>query len=84
VYTTEPAGGSNPNSLSTTAIKSVTSGQLEWFEAYLDISDLIARRDAGFPDMMMVSIQPSTMGGNFDLMGVQAYYLIWAAGGHVD
>jgi hypothetical protein len=84
IYTSEPASGSNPNSQSDTVSKAVTLGTLEWFQIYLDISNLIARRDTNFPDMMMISIQPSTMGGSFDLMGVQAYYLIWSPGGHAD
>lgn len=84
IYTTEPALGSNPNSKSTTTTKSVTSGTLEWFETNLDISDLIPRRDSNYPDLLMISIQPSTMSGTFDLIGVQAYYLTWCSGGHSD
>ena len=84
IYTSDPGPGTNPNSQSTTVTKAVTSGTLEFFEAYLDISDLIARRNNDFPDTMMISIQPSTMGGNFDLIGVQFYYLIWSPGGHSD
>ncbi len=84
IYTSEPAGGSNLNSKSGTIIKSVISGTVEWFELFLDISDLIARRDTDFPDIFYVSIQPSVLSGTFDLMGVQAYYLIWCTGGHAD
>ena len=84
IYTTEPAGGSNPNTKSDTVAKAVTANTLEWFEAYLDISDLVPRRSANFPDVMIISIQPSTITGNYSLLGVQAYYLIWGSGGHAD
>lgn len=84
LYVSEPGSGTNPNSKTTTVSKAVTVGILEWFEVYLDISGIIARRDTEFPDLMMVSIQPSTMGGAFDIMGVQAYYLVWGVGGHAD
>jgi hypothetical protein len=84
IYTTEPAGGSNPNSKSDTVSKAVTANTLEWFQIYLDVSDLVPRRDTDFPDVMIISIQPSTITGNYSLLGVQAYYLIWGTGGHAD
>ena len=84
VYITEPGAGSNPNSQSLTVTKSVTAGQLEWFQAYLDISNLIARRATDYPDTLCITIQPTTMGGNFALVGSQVYYLVCEAGGHAD
>jgi hypothetical protein len=84
MYVTEPAGGSNPNTKNTTASKLCTVNGLSWFSAELDISDFISRRDVGYPDGMMLTIQPSTMSGTFSLAKVQAYHLDWCSGGHAD
>ena len=84
VYLADPGAGTNPNSQSTTITKTVTAGQLTWFDVYLDIADLIPRRDTNYPDVMMISMQPTTIVGNLALIGVQAYYLVWCSGGHAD
>jgi hypothetical protein len=84
IYTTEPGGGSNPSTQSTTVSKAVTLNQQEWFEVTLDVSEFIARRDVDFPDFMVISLQPTTLSGTFSIMDIQAYYFIWGIGGHAD
>lgn len=84
VYFSEPGASSNPSTQSDTVSKAIILNRQEWFEIYLDISTFIARRDTEFPDFLTISIQPSTLSGTFSLMDLQAYYLVWGIGGHVD
>jgi hypothetical protein len=84
MYTTEPVGGSNPNSDSVTVAKAVTLNTLEWFEAELDIADFLARRTDDFPDGAMITVQPTTMTGTFSGAFIQTYHLDWCVGGHAD
>jgi len=53
------------------------------FQALLDVSEMIARRDGDFGDELWLSIQPTTLPGNFSLASSQALYTKWSTGGHI-
>ena len=56
---------------------------MEMFEALLPIPDMLSRRDGAFGDELWISIQPSTLSGNFSLTSSQTIYTKWCEGGHV-
>jgi hypothetical protein len=80
LYTSEPSA----TGLVQTVVvnKTVTSATNEIFLAELDLSDAIARRINGFGDQLWVSIQPTTLPGNFDITSLNVSYLKWCEGGH--
>lgn len=53
------------------------------FEASLDISKMVARRDVGFGDQLWVSIQPTILPNSFTLGSNQITYTKWSEGGHI-
>jgi hypothetical protein len=78
---TEPASITASNS--TTTSKAATEDEIAIFEAELDISEMISRRNGGFGDEIWISIQPTTLPGNFSLAGSQVTYTKWCEGGHI-
>ena len=71
------------NSDSIVISKAVTLNQLAVFNASLDISEMIARRDGAFGDQIWISIQPTTLPANFTLGPSQVTYTKWNEGGHI-
>lgn len=71
------------NSKSLVVSKSVTVNQLSIFEASLDISEMVSRREGGYGDEIWISIQPTTLPANFSLAGSQVRYFKWCEGGHI-
>ena len=71
------------NSSSIVITKAVTVDTVVSFEASLDISDMISRRDGGFGDELWISIQPTILSGNFTLGSSQTTYTKWCEGGHI-
>lgn len=79
--TSEP--GAITNSRSIIVSKAITLNLISTFEALLDVSEMISRRDGDFGDELWVSIQPSTLSGQFSLTNSQALYTKWSQGGHI-
>ena len=71
------------NSGSTTVSKAATVDQLSIFTIDLDVSEMISRRDSAYGDELWISIQPTTLPGNFSLSGSQITYTKWSEGGHI-
>jgi hypothetical protein len=80
-YTSDP--GALQGLVTVVVSKPVTSGVVEEFEASLDITKMISRREVGQGDKLMISIQVSTLSGNFSISSSQATYVKWCEGGHV-
>ncbi len=80
LYTSEPAA--TGESFSTTVTKTISSGILEQFSAQLDVSEAIPKRQGSFGDQIWLSLQPSTLPGNFSLAQIGSVYYIHLAGGH--
>ncbi len=81
LYTSEP--GQVNNYHETTVSRAVTLNINEVFEALLDVSDMIARRENSFGDELWISIQITTLIGTFSITTGTADYTMWCAGGHV-
>lgn len=81
LYTTEPGQVNNYNSL--TVSRAVILNLNEVFQADLDISDMIARRDGSFGDELWISIQMTTLTGTFSITTGTADYTKWCEGGHI-
>jgi hypothetical protein len=81
VFTTNP--GLSPGLIVATVQKAVTLNTDAFFELDLDISNVISRRENGFGDKIWISLQPTTMSGNFSLSGSQITYTRWCKGGHI-
>jgi len=76
--------GAIANSSSITVAKALTLNTVSIIEALIDVSQMVAVRDAAFGDQIWISIQPSTMTGQFSLSGAsQATYTAWSDGGHI-
>lgn len=71
------------NSDSLTVSRAVTTGINEIFQANLDISELIGRRDGGFGDELWISVQITTLSGTFSIATGTADYTKWCEGGHI-
>ncbi len=80
-YTTEPSLGDNINTY--TVSKSVTAGNVEMLDVYMDVSSLVSRRENHFGDQFFISLQATTMSGTIDLVGSQILYIKWCDGGHI-
>jgi len=63
------------------------NNKFHWFEFYLDISDMLPRRVANFPDVFFVNIERDgsndTLDGDVVIPEILAYYLKWNNGGHI-
>ena len=59
----------------------------KWYSTALDISNMISRRDGGFPDTIWFSISRDGIGddygGEIDIINISANYTKWCEGGHV-
>jgi len=75
--------GVSPNSGSVIISKAVTVDKVSIFEANLDISNMLSRRDGAFGDELWISITPTTLPDNFTLAGSQITYTKWCEGGHI-
>jgi len=84
-----PAASPNEQSLTIIEAAPVSADTVQWYQAELDISGVIPRRDGGFPDTIWVSLQRSggiagdTHGGDVSLVSLTSAYLTWCVGGHV-
>ena len=81
LYTTEP--GQVNNYHETTVSRAVLLNTNEVFQADIDISDMIARRESGFGDELWISVQITTISGTFSIAGGTSDYTKWCEGGHV-
>lgn len=81
LYTTEPTS-SGLEKTTTTTSRTVTAGISEMFQIQIDVSDFIARRTDELGDQLWLSIQPSTLPGNFDITNISSSYYVWGEGGH--
>ena len=75
--------GAIDNSRVTIVSKELTLNTVSIIEVLLDVSEMVAKREAGFGDQIWISIQPSTMSGSFSLGPSQATYTKWNNGGHI-
>jgi hypothetical protein len=66
-----------------TVTKTVAVGVNEVFEIDLDIKEMLSRRESAYGDELWISIQPTTLPGNFSLSNSQATYTKWCEGGHI-
>lgn len=80
-YTSSP--GALPGEVSTIISRAIISDVMEMFEAELDVSEMISRREGGFGDELWISLQPTTLTGTFALTSSQVLYTKWCEGGHV-
>jgi hypothetical protein len=80
LYTSEPAATGLVQTVVVNA--TVTAGINEIFLAELDVSEAIARRKNGFGDQIWISMQPTTLPGNFDITTLGVSYFQWCNGGH--
>ena len=71
------------NSGSVIISKAVTADQAAVFEADIDVSEMVSRRDGAFGDELWISIQPTTLPANFTMGGSQITYVKWCEGGHI-
>lgn len=62
----------------------VSNGQMAWFSASLDISSLISRRSAGYPDTLWITIEQADAGAE-DCAGfvLNPEYTKWCEGVHI-
>ena len=81
LYTTEPAASGNAFTVLTVA-RTMVIGNNEIFSVELDVSTAIPSRQGGFGDQLWIVLQPTTLGGNFDLTNIGAEYWTWSEGGH--
>lgn len=83
LYVANP-GGPVTNQWSTTlASSAVTLNLLKWWTVELDISPMVARKNAGFGDMLWVSIERHTDTTQSQvLVGISGQYTKWCEGGH--
>jgi hypothetical protein len=80
-YTSEPAPIAGSKSI--TVSQAITLNEVSMFEAKLDIKEMVSRRASGFGDEIWVSIQASTLSGQFSFTSSQIIYTKWCEGGHV-
>lgn len=80
-YTTDP--GVLPGLNTTTVSRAVTSDTVEEFSVLLDIQEMVARRPSGQGDKLMISMQVSTLTGQFSIGPSQITYTKWCEGGHI-
>jgi hypothetical protein len=80
-YTSNPALA--PGLVTEIVSRAVTANIYEFFEVDLDVSNILSRRDGGFGDQVWISIQATTLSGNFSLSGSQVTYTKWCEGGHI-
>lgn len=81
ISTTELGQVNNYNE--TTISRTVTGDTNEVFQANLDISGMIARRENGFGDELWVTLQITTLSGTFTITTWTADYTKWCEGGHI-
>jgi hypothetical protein len=80
-YTSNPALA--PGLITEIVSRAVTVNIFEFFEVDLDVSNIVSRRDGGFGDHVWISVQATTLSGNFSISGSQVTYTKWCEGGHV-
>ena len=84
VYTgTGTAPAVHPTEQSLTLTESVVSGIQQTFTAELDVSNLVSIRDGGEGDILCVSIEMTTAGGDMAGFVLNPTYVKWCEGGHV-
>lgn len=61
---------------------------VKWYKTQLDISDMVARRSASFPDTIWLTIERNGTSdenaGDISLVVLAANYTKWCEGGHID
>jgi len=59
----------------------------KWYSHNLDVSDMVARRDGGYPDTIWFTISrdgaTDAYAGEIDIINISANYTKWCDGGHV-
>ena len=59
----------------------------KWYSTTLDISEMVSRRDGGFPDTLWFTISrdgtADDYAGEIDIIGISANYVKWCDGGHI-
>ena len=58
----------------------------KWYDAEIDVSNMVSRREDGHPDTLFVTIQRTagdSHGGDVALIAIDAKYLKWCDGGHI-
>lgn len=92
VYTsTASAPTTAPNEQSQTIVVAAptANNKQTTYEAYIDVSNMIARRIVGQPDLLWVTLQRSGAGGldshtgNVGIINIAGQYLKWCQGAHV-
>ena len=76
--------GLTPGSFTQVVSQSVTSGQASFYDFNLDVSNYIARRSGGQPDVLSITIEATSLGGGaFAMFAIEAEYTKWCNGGHI-
>lgn len=81
LYTSNPTASGNAKS--TTVTRAVLADINETFIAVLDISDMIPKRPINYGDELWITMQITTLTGNFSITTGTADYIKWAEGGHI-
>lgn len=81
-----PTTAPNEQSISQSLAAPTSDQVIKWYSIDLDISNMISRREPGFPDTLFVSLQRTagdSHGGDVSLVAIDAFYFKWCTGGHV-
>jgi hypothetical protein len=81
LYTTEPTASGNAKS-ATTVARTAVVGANELFSVELDVSEAIPSKRIGYGDQLWITLEPTTITGNFDLTNIGAEYWAHILGGH--
>ena len=81
-----PASIANENAQTLILPAPLSDDKIKWYTAYLDVSDMVSRRDGGYGDTLWFSME-RTRGyghlGDISLVDISADYLKWCEGGHL-
>jgi len=59
----------------------------QWYTTTLDVSDMVSRRENGYPDTLWFTISRDGVADNFggviSIIGISANYTKWCEGGHI-
>ena len=65
----------------------MTLGTQTNFQALLDVSDMVSRREGGYGDTLWLTLECTSIPGGdtqqVDAIDVAGYYTIWCQGGHI-
>lgn len=84
--TSAPSTHSTEQSFSMTSAAPLVADTEKWYQADIDISNMISRREEGYSDTLFLTIERTNgdgHAGDVALIVISAYYTKWCAGGHI-